>query len=71
MKSNLNEKQKEAVYLGLGPALILAGPGSGKTTPASDSPVFCNPFSLNALPLLPCYEKHFLRTGPGFVRADS
>ena len=32
MKSNLNEKQKEAVYLGLGPALILAGPGSGKTT---------------------------------------
>lgn len=32
MKSNLNEKQKEAVYLDFGPALILAGPGSGKTT---------------------------------------
>lgn len=32
MKFNLNEKQKEAVHLGLGPALILAGPGSGKTT---------------------------------------
>lgn len=32
MKSNLNDKQKEAVSLGLGPALILAGPGSGKTT---------------------------------------
>lgn len=32
MKSNLNEKQKKAVNLGLGPALILAGPGSGKTT---------------------------------------
>lgn len=32
MKSNLNDKQKEAVNLGLGPALILAGPGSGKTT---------------------------------------
>lgn len=32
MQSNLNEKQKEAVELGLGPAMILAGPGSGKTT---------------------------------------
>ena len=32
MLSNLNEKQKEAVELGLGPAMILAGPGSGKTT---------------------------------------
>ena len=32
MQSNLNEKQKEAVKLGLGPAMILAGPGSGKTT---------------------------------------
>ncbi len=32
MKSNLNEKQKEAVYLDFGPALIMAGPGSGKTT---------------------------------------
>ncbi len=32
MKSNLDEKQKEAVSLGLGPAMILAGPGSGKTT---------------------------------------
>lgn len=32
MKSNLNEKQREAVYLDFGPAMILAGPGSGKTT---------------------------------------
>lgn len=32
MQSNLNDKQKEAVSLGLGPAMILAGPGSGKTT---------------------------------------
>ena len=32
MQSDLNEKQKKAVNLGLGPALILAGPGSGKTT---------------------------------------
>lgn len=32
MQSDLNEKQKKAVKLGLGPALILAGPGSGKTT---------------------------------------
>ena len=32
MKSNLNENQKRAVELGLGPAMILAGPGSGKTT---------------------------------------
>lgn len=32
MKSNLNDKQKEAVYLGFGPAMIVAGPGSGKTT---------------------------------------
>lgn len=32
MQSNLNEKQKEAISLGLGPAMILAGPGSGKTT---------------------------------------
>lgn len=32
MKSNLNKNQKEAVELGLGPAMILAGPGSGKTT---------------------------------------
>ena len=28
----MREKQKKAVNLGLGPALILAGPGSGKTT---------------------------------------
>ena len=32
MQSNLNDKQKEAISLGLGPAMILAGPGSGKTT---------------------------------------
>lgn len=32
MKPRLNEKQKTAVTLGNGPALILAGPGSGKTT---------------------------------------
>ncbi len=32
MKSNFNDKQKEAIHLGLGPAMILAGPGSGKTT---------------------------------------
>ena len=32
MQSNLNERQKEAVNLGFGPAMILAGPGSGKTT---------------------------------------
>lgn len=32
MQFNLNEQQKEAVCLGLGPAMILAGPGSGKTT---------------------------------------
>ncbi len=32
MQSNLNEKQKEAISLELGPAMILAGPGSGKTT---------------------------------------
>ena len=31
MQSNFNEKQKEAIYLGFGPAMILAGPGSGKT----------------------------------------
>lgn len=31
MKTELNEKQKQAVCLGLGPAMILAGPGSGKT----------------------------------------
>lgn len=32
MQSNLDKNQKEAVSLGLGPAMILAGPGSGKTT---------------------------------------
>lgn len=32
MKSDLNEKQQKAVHLGSGPAMILAGPGSGKTT---------------------------------------
>jgi len=31
MQSNFNEKQKEAISLGFGPAMILAGPGSGKT----------------------------------------
>ena len=28
----LNEKQKEAVYHNTGPMMVLAGPGSGKTT---------------------------------------
>lgn len=32
MQSDFNEQQKEAISLGLGPAMILAGPGSGKTT---------------------------------------
>ena len=31
MPFNFNEKQKEAISLGFGPAMILAGPGSGKT----------------------------------------
>ena len=31
MQSNFNQKQKEAISLGFGPAMILAGPGSGKT----------------------------------------
>ena len=31
MPFNFNEKQKEAINLGFGPAMILAGPGSGKT----------------------------------------
>ena len=32
MLSSFNDNQKEAISLGLGPAMILAGPGSGKTT---------------------------------------
>ena len=29
---DLNEKQKKAVFHNIGPMMVLAGPGSGKTT---------------------------------------